>query len=575
MANEIIRPSELPSRVSPVASEIVPSDNGSVVGGVTWAAGVNAGRPLANQVEAETGSNASKAMTPLTTKQAIDAQVPGKISQAISDLNLGTASQQPVEAFATAAQGVKADTAVQPGDLADVATSGDYDDLTNKPTLGSAAAADVEDFATAAQGERADNAIATRADLKALDTNSIKAAFLKEPGREGQYLWDASVPVLVHQGDPREQRYVAPNPAADGAWVRTGSVEIGTRWTTDSPPVRIFPFGGRVLVGASSENDGASGPGRLHSWFDDSDYVGMHSSWMSLEQNAQLAAVTNSGLGSIVGATRSSDFPGTTGGTIGVTGWGFNDSTEYASGAWGGYFIGVSKPGALAGVIGAEIGSWNQGEDAPYITPYSMFPSKAVYALHLANGIPTSHGADTPSYLASSALSIINNHETDGKFWAGIVIASTALETSPVDAQTSMAIALAKGHAIQWFSPGNGLGPSIFSEVDTPTGDALYKLAFTDNGVQVRNFLNIPLFRVAAVPNAVNRLDIFPGTSGEPVTLAAAGADANIDVALIPQGSGVLNIGGPAVAGGAGAQAGYLTLKYNNTTYRIPVHDEV
>ena len=37
--------------------------------------------------------------------------------------------------FATAAQGSKADSAVQPEDLADVATSGDYDDLSNKPTI--------------------------------------------------------------------------------------------------------------------------------------------------------------------------------------------------------------------------------------------------------------------------------------------------------------------------------------------------------------------------------------------------------------------------------------------------------
>ncbi len=37
---------------------------------------------------------------------------------------------------ATAAQGTRADSAVQPGDLATVATSGDYDDLTNKPAPG-------------------------------------------------------------------------------------------------------------------------------------------------------------------------------------------------------------------------------------------------------------------------------------------------------------------------------------------------------------------------------------------------------------------------------------------------------
>ena len=37
--------------------------------------------------------------------------------------------------FATSTQGALADTAVQPGDLATVATTGDYDDLLNKPTI--------------------------------------------------------------------------------------------------------------------------------------------------------------------------------------------------------------------------------------------------------------------------------------------------------------------------------------------------------------------------------------------------------------------------------------------------------
>lgn len=49
-------------------------------------------------------------------------------------------------------------TAVQPGDLATVATTGDYDDLLDRPVLGTAAAADATDFATAAQGAKADTA---------------------------------------------------------------------------------------------------------------------------------------------------------------------------------------------------------------------------------------------------------------------------------------------------------------------------------------------------------------------------------------------------------------------------------
>ena len=50
-------------------------------------------------------------------------------------------------------------TAVQPGDLAQVATTGNYNDLNNKPSLGTAAAADVSDFATVAQGAKADTAV--------------------------------------------------------------------------------------------------------------------------------------------------------------------------------------------------------------------------------------------------------------------------------------------------------------------------------------------------------------------------------------------------------------------------------
>lgn len=48
---------------------------------------------------------------------------------------LGTAAAADTTDFATATQGGKADTAVQPSDLATVATSGSYSDLLNKPTI--------------------------------------------------------------------------------------------------------------------------------------------------------------------------------------------------------------------------------------------------------------------------------------------------------------------------------------------------------------------------------------------------------------------------------------------------------
>lgn len=171
MANEsVIRPSALPvERTTPAASEFIMVDNGVTVARSKISDVVGAGRPLANQTEAEAGVNATKAMTPLTTKQAIDAQVPGVVTGQIAALNLGTAAQSDVGDFATTAQGALADTALQPGDLtaiyvpevSDIAdvpssalnvyvsetgrfgtfsavdnTNGDYDDLIAADTVG-------------------------------------------------------------------------------------------------------------------------------------------------------------------------------------------------------------------------------------------------------------------------------------------------------------------------------------------------------------------------------------------------------------------------------------------------------
>jgi hypothetical protein len=60
-----------------------------------------------------------------------------KADSATQPSDLGTAAAEDVGYFATAAQGALADTAVQPGDLATVATSGSYNDLTDKPSAGS------------------------------------------------------------------------------------------------------------------------------------------------------------------------------------------------------------------------------------------------------------------------------------------------------------------------------------------------------------------------------------------------------------------------------------------------------
>jgi hypothetical protein len=102
-----------------------------------------------SQAEAEEGTSSTRrAFTALRVFQAAAAWWQGASTAAgralvtaanaaaqRTALGLGTAATTDATAYATAAQGAKADSAVQPGSLAAVATSGSYGDLSNKPTI--------------------------------------------------------------------------------------------------------------------------------------------------------------------------------------------------------------------------------------------------------------------------------------------------------------------------------------------------------------------------------------------------------------------------------------------------------
>ncbi len=129
------------------ADALTPSDIGA-------AASIHT-HPL-SQLEQSSATNGQVPVWNATTS----AWVPQTPTSGVTDYNdltnkptLGTAASTDATAYATAAQGTKADSASQPGH------THSYNDLTNKPTLGTAAATDATAYATAAQGTKADSAL--------------------------------------------------------------------------------------------------------------------------------------------------------------------------------------------------------------------------------------------------------------------------------------------------------------------------------------------------------------------------------------------------------------------------------
>jgi hypothetical protein len=176
----------------------------------------------------------------------------------------------------------------------------------------------------------------------------------------------------------------------------------------------------------------------------------------------------------------------------------------------------------------------------------------------------------TNQYDASAAIQIESNAL---KFQAGIVFGSDSITGADGVGGSGIAIAMGKGHTLQWYAGANTLtgrincqGTTSVNSVQMQFNDgAMYLQSRTTGAVQHGFYVN---------DSAVNALYYGPSATGQPVYIQASGSDTNIDLKLVPKGTGRLQLGynvSSAVTPSAFSAQKLLAIKDGTgTTYYIP-----
>lgn len=327
-------------------------------------------------------------------------------------------------------------------------------------------------------------------------------------------------------------------------------VTAGRMWTTQTNPAKLHRFRDRVLVGASAEYNGEiMGDTGVGSWLADHTYWGIPVTHATLEQNSVMSVVSDQGYGAFVAATRNSDSPTVFAGCTAVVGIGFNDRNDptQKSTVFPGYFVGILHEDAEAltsRVHGIEVNVWNQkGDDyAREIRPYAMFPNFGSSILWLGSGWKET---DRVSYMTSCAIGILNSSldTTAGKFRSGIVFKAESLYGCDGETGTGQAIAMARGHRLDWYAPETGgvataaLGVSLFSAVDDSENGI--KQIFEDEQISFYSMNDKLQLRVKVFNDGVNAFRLAGSATGNPLDISAQGDDADISIRILPKNSTV------------------------------------
>jgi hypothetical protein len=203
----------------------------------------------------------------------------------------------------------------------------------------------------------------------------------------------------------------------------------------------VIRLGDRLFVGKNTNINDGNLPCTACDWLDT-----IRPGTTELSQTASLSQ--NDAIG-LLGAVRTSDSPNTPSAGEGVVGFCINDRTAGPfNNCWAGYLESRRMPGVNIGnqIIGLEIDTdeLNTLGAVPAHNPYLGFAGAASIGLVLASG-----GGTAATFPSTVALDIGNN---TAPFVTGIQFQSRSIYGDDGISGAGEAMALAKGHVINWYT---------------------------------------------------------------------------------------------------------------------------
>lgn len=220
-------------------------------------------------------------------------------------------------------------------------------------------------------------------------------------------------------------------------------------------------------------------------------------------------------------------------------------------GAWARYTEAVrASTGGTA--FGEEIVIKNKGSNVNN-NPYNQLAGGSTIGQWFAGGGDASLGA--PANPSTAAIVIGNNASTWNK---GLVFGAEGITGTDGVTGSATAIAMAKGHRLDWFLSTGDVGASIKSDVDTAS--SAVSIEMTNNAVFFKGDAGEINGSFESTPSSVNYVRITPSATGDAVKVRAVGTDTDVDLYLETKGAGLVSFGSHTTIG-AETTTGYITMK--------------